>query len=304
MTGFIYDDIFLKHTPPEWHPERPERLKAILNAIEKRGLKERLVWLKPEKASIEDLKEVHTEEHIKRILQNNETYIDPDTYISKNSPETALYAGGAVIKGIDEIISGKLKYIFACVRPPGHHATRNRAMGFCLFNNIAAGARYALKKGIRKILIVDFDVHHGNGTQDIFYEDPQVFYFSTHEYPHYPGTGSTEETGSGKGKGFTRNIPMRSGAGDREYIDVYNSILPEIVDNFRPEIILVSAGYDIHMDDPLSSINVTDEGIRAIVKSILRNGIPAIFALEGGYDLDALGRGVAITLEEMLNAMG
>ncbi len=255
MIGFIYDDIFLRHTPPNWHPERPERLRAILNTIEKRGLKDKIVWLKPEKATIEDLKAVHTEEHINRILKNNKTYIDPDTYISKDSPEAALYASGAVIKGIDEVISQRVKYIFACVRPPGHHATEERAMGFCLFNNIAVGARYAIKKGIRKILIVDFDVHHGNGTQDIFYEDPDIFFFSTHEYPHYPGTGRSEEIGTGKGKGFTRNIPMRSGAGDAEYIHVYNSILPEIVNSFRPEIMLVSAGYDIHIDDPLSSIN-------------------------------------------------
>jgi len=186
-------------------------------------------------------------------------------------------------------------------------------MGFCIFNNIAVGARYAQKTGYKKIFIIDFDVHHGNGTQHMFGEDDTVFYFSTHQYPHYPGTGSETETGRGKGKGFTYNIPMRHGSGDKEYFSAYNDILPRLVKKFEPDMILVSAGYDIRAEDPLSGIRVSDEGIRNIVKGILSSAersassvqqsaknIPVIFSLEGGYDLEALGKSVLITIKEML----
>ncbi len=303
MTGFIYDDVFLKHRPYGWHPERPERLVAIMKALEARpDLKEKLVFLKPERASIEDLKLVHTDQHIQRILKNGEGYLDSDTYICNDSPEVALYAVGAVIKAIEEIFSKRLKNAFCAIRPPGHHATPERAMGFCLFNNVAIGARYAQKKGFKKVFIIDFDVHHGNGTQDAFYEDSTVFYFSTHQYPHYPGTGSERERGSGEGLGFTYNVPMRPGAGDREYMEVYGDILPGLIKDFSPGLILVSSGYDLMTEDPLSSIRISDEGIRFIIRSILAQGIPSIFCLEGGYDLTALSRAVVVTIEELIKA--
>ncbi|MCX7793996.1 MAG: histone deacetylase [Thermodesulfovibrionales bacterium] len=300
-TGFIYDDIFLKHRPPGWHPENPERLRAIMKAIDSRPeLKEKLLILKPEKADQGLLKLIHTDTHIRHILENGEGYLDPDTYMCKDSPEAALYAAGALKTAVDNVLKKNINHCFCAVRPPGHHATPQAAMGFCLFNNVAIGARYAQTKGFKKIFIIDFDVHHGNGTQDAFYEDDTVFFFSTHQYPHYPGTGSERERGSGRGEGFTYNVPMRPGSGDKEYMEVYGNILPELIRRFSPDMIFVSAGYDLLADDPLASIRVSNEGIRFIVRSILEQNLPAIFSLEGGYDLSALGEAVVITLEEMV----
>ncbi len=300
-TGFIYDDIFLRHRPDRWHPESPERLRAIMNGLDNRpDLKERLLFFKPERAEIELLKLIHTDDHIRRILEGSEGYLDPDTYMSRESPEVALYAVGAVKTAVDKIADGTIKNCFCAVRPPGHHATPYRAMGFCLFNNVAIGARYAQQKGFKKVFIIDFDVHHGNGTQDAFYDDDTVFYFSTHQYPHYPGTGGELERGSGRGEGFTYNVPMRAGSGDREYMDVYENLLPGLIRKFSPQMIFVSAGYDLLRDDPLASIRVSNEGIRAIARSILEHKLPSIFCLEGGYDLRGLQEAVVITLEEMI----
>lgn len=299
--GLIMDDIFLKHSTPPSHPESPKRLKAIRAAIEVRqDLKDKILLIQPEKATEEDLLLIHTEDHIGNILNHGEGYIDSDTYISKNSPEVALYAVGAVKIAIDKIVEGQINRAFCAVRPPGHHATPERAMGFCLFNNVAIGARLCQKKGLKKVFIIDFDVHHGNGTQDAFYDDNTVFYFSTHEYPNYPFTGAETERGSGKGIGFTYNVPMKQGSGDNEYKKIYATILPECIQQFSPDIILVSAGYDIHCNDPLSSLEVSYDGIRWMVRTILHQGFPVIFCLEGGYHLPALSESVVITLEEML----
>jgi acetoin utilization deacetylase AcuC-like enzyme len=207
-----------------------------------------------------------------------------------------------VIQAVEKCRKGEIQSAFCAVRPPGHHAESNRAMGFCIFNNIAAGARHAQKIGYKKVFIIDFDVHHGNGTQHIFEADDTVFYFSTHQYPHYPGTGRDSEKGIGKGEGYTYNVPMPGGSGNKEYLYVYQDILPDLVNRFKPDIILVSSGYDIHNNDPLSDIRISDEGIRGIVNSILScSSNPFVFALEGGYNLTALGESVRITVEEMLN---
>ncbi|HUO77041.1 MAG TPA: histone deacetylase, partial [Thermodesulfovibrionales bacterium] len=229
-----------------------------------------------------------------------EGYIDSDTYISGRSIDAALCAAGAVMEAAKQCREGKVSRAFCAVRPPGHHAEADRAMGFCIFNNVAVGTRFAQKIGFEKVFIIDFDVHHGNGTQHIFEEDESVYYFSTHQYPHYPGTGSDSEHGTGKGKGFTRNIPMMSGSGDREFFSAYHDLLPRMVKEFDPGILMVSAGYDIHRDDPLASIRVSDEGIRDMVKSILSLRLPTVFSLEGGYNLKALGGSVLITIEEMM----
>jgi acetoin utilization deacetylase AcuC-like enzyme len=299
--GFIYDEIFLKHETPDWHPERKERLIQIVSTLKKSGLWEKLIHIKPRRATYEDIALVHTPDYIKKIEHFGTGHLDPDTYMSEETLEASLYAAGAMIEAVDRCKKGDIERAFCAVRPPGHHAESDRAMGFCIFNNVAIGARYAQKIGHKKVFIIDFDVHHGNGTQHIFEEDDTVFYFSTHEYPHYPGTGNVLEKGMGKGKGYTFNVPMPSGSGDKEYLIAFEKTLPPLVKNFNPDIILVSAGYDLHRNDPLSGIRVSDEGIRIIVNSVLScSSNPVIFALEGGYNLPALGESVRITLEEML----
>ena len=306
--GFIYDDIFLEHETPEWHPESKERLVSIINILKNSAVWDKLIHIKPAKAEYKNIEAVHTHDYVEKIKKMKPGYADPDTYISEKSLEAALYAAGAVIEAVNKCKDGKIERAFCAVRPPGHHAEANRAMGFCVFNNIAVGARYAQKVGYRKIFIIDFDVHHGNGTQHTFEEDDSVFYFSTHQYPHYPGTGDESEKGKKKGDGFTYNIPMSSGSGDSQYSAAYNEMLPSLVKKFAPDMIMVSAGYDIHARDPLAGINVSDEGIKSIVKGIVscselripNSGPPLIFALEGGYNLAALGNSVLLTVIEML----
>lgn len=299
--GFLYDDIFLSHEMPAGHPESPQRLRAILSALERSTLLHDLIRIAPRKATRQDVTAVHSAAYFDR-MESFTGYADPDTFVSGRSFEAALFAAGAVIEAVDRVRSAEIARAFCAVRPPGHHAERDRAMGFCIFNNVAVGARHAQKRGYRKVFIVDFDVHHGNGTQHIFEKDETVFYFSTHQFPHYPGTGSDSERGTGPGAGFTYNVPMRHGSGNREYFEAYQDILPGLVARFDPDLILVSAGYDLHSRDPLSGIRVSDEGIRTIVRSIIgsKQGIPQIFCLEGGYDLDALAESVLITLGELL----
>lgn len=286
---------------PSGHPESKDRLIAIRKKLKQSDIWDKLIHTKPLKADAREILAVHTSSYIDKVMKFT-GYYDPDTYISENSVEAALYAAGAVIAAVDGCKSGSLDRAFCCVRPPGHHAEANRAMGFCIFNNIAVGARYAQRTGYHKVFIIDFDVHHGNGTQHIFEDDDSVFFFSTHQHPHYPGTGSGQERGKGKGEEFTYNIPMHHGAGDSDYFMAYQDILPGLVNKFNPDIILVSAGYDLHSSDPLSGIKVTDEGIRNIVRGILssKNNIPYVFSLEGGYNLSSMSESVLITLEELL----
>ncbi len=304
--GFLYDDIFLKHETPHGHPESPARLTGIIEALKTSHVWNQLIHIKPRRAADADILAVHTREYLENI-KTFTGYYDGDTYISPHSFEAAICASGAVIEAIDRCRQGEIQRAFCAVRPPGHHAEADRAMGFCIFNNIAVGARYAQKAGYKKVFIVDFDVHHGNGTQHIFEEDDSVFYFSTHQYPHYPGTGKDSDRGKGRGEGHTYNIAMPFGTGDKDFFIAYRDILPRLVKNFRPDIMLVSAGYDIHLRDPLSGFKVTNEGMRSIVRGILMRStttylpsLPHIFALEGGYDLKALGDSVLQTITELL----
>lgn len=299
--GFVYDDIFLRHEMPPGHPESKARLIAINSALAQSPHWKLLRHLRPRKALKEDILAVHTASYMAEIDAFT-GYFDPDTYISPHSVEAALFAAGAVITAVDECRAGSIDRAFCAVRPPGHHAEADRAMGFCIFNNVAVGARHAQKVGYGKVLIVDFDVHHGNGTQHIFEDDDSVFYFSTHQYPHYPGTGSDRDQGKGAGKGFTYNIPMGFGSGDKDYFHAYQDILPGLVTRFDPDLVLVSAGYDLHADDPLAGLRVTDEGIKTIVQAILtsKKSIPYIFCLEGGYNLSSLSDSVLITIDELL----
>jgi len=299
--GFIYDDIFLSHEMPSGHPESAERLLAIVKALKQSEIWDKLSHIRPRKADRKDILAVHSGSYFEKVMKFT-GYFDPDTFISIHSIEAALYASGAIIEAVEGCRTGKIERAFCAVRPPGHHAEANRAMGFCIFNNVAVGARYAQKSGFRRVFIIDFDVHHGNGTQHIFEEDDTVFYFSTHQYPHYPGTGHDTERGKGKGSGYTYNIPMHYGSGDKDYFHAYQDILPGLVENFGTDIVLVSAGYDLHAADPLAGLRVTNEGIKNIVRGILssKSNIPCIFCLEGGYNLTALSESVRITLKELL----
>jgi acetoin utilization deacetylase AcuC-like enzyme len=226
--------------------------------------------------------------------------------MSPDSYDAALYAAGGAIKAAEAVMKGEVNSAFALVRPPGHHATPKRAMGFCLFNNIAIAAKYALSKfGLERIVIIDFDVHHGNGTQEVFYDNPQVLYASTHQYPHYPGTGSIEEIGSGEAKGTVVNIPLPGGCGDAEYQQVFEQIIVPVAKRFKPQLILVSAGYDLHWADELALMQVSVTGFAQMVKIIkgLADelcGGRLVFSLEGGYNLAALAASVKATFEVLL----
>jgi len=299
--AYIYDEVFLEHDTGPHHPESPDRLRAIERAIA--PLKEHLMLRAPVTADEALLLPVHLCEQIEKVLYCSETLtpIDADTVCSEHSYEIAKTAAGAGIVAIDGIKNKEFDRAFCAVRPPGHHATSARSMGFCLFNNIAVAARYAQKQGFKRVFIVDFDVHHGNGTQEIFYDDDTVFYFSSHQALAYPGTGMEDETGMGPGKGYTRNVLLMPNSGDAEIEDIYRNDVPPLMKAFKPDIVLVSAGYDIHESDPLAQLDVTTEGIRRMVRLILQTAdVPFVFFLEGGYNVDALGENVKVTIEEML----
>ena len=299
--AYITDPIYLTHDTGLSHPESKFRLEAIERAVA--PLKNSLIEVSPIAVSRDILHFVHSEEHIDTVYEASAMHraIDSDTICSENSYAAAAMAVGAGIVAIDGIRSGEFERAFCAVRPPGHHARPEQAMGFCLFNNIAIAARYAQKQGYEKVMIVDFDVHHGNGTQEVFYGDDTIFYFSSHQAFAYPGTGMEKEKGAGKGEGYTANYLIMPDSGDNEVLDIYENDLPPFVERFKPDIILVSAGYDLHESDPLAQLNVTTEGIRRIVRYILHCAdVPSVFFLEGGYDVNALGRNVKVTLEEML----
>jgi len=299
--AYITDDIYLKHDTGAMHPESPQRLRSINNAIE--PLHASLVLKSPISVSDRILELVHPSEHIEKIKNASEygESIDSDTICSSDSYDAAIMAVGAGIVALDGIRSGEFERAFCAVRPPGHHATPTQAMGFCLFNNIAIAARYAQSIGYEKVMVIDFDVHHGNGTQDTFYTDDSVFYFSSHQAYTYPGTGAESDIGESKGEGYTANFLMMPESTDSELLDIYENDLPPCVDRFKPDIILVSAGYDLHESDPLAQLNMTTEGIRKMVRLILNCAdVPFVFFLEGGYNVNALGENVKVTLKEMI----
>lgn len=308
QTGIVYSDTYLEHDTGG-HPESSRRLTAIMDGLVDRGILEDLVRVDPVPAGTEEIGLVHSTSYIKwveEMVNRGETVLDAgDTVVSAGSYEAAILAAGGVIAAVAAVMEGKVRNCFCAVRPPGHHALYDRAMGFCLFNNVAIGARYVQKRyGIERVLIVDWDVHHGNGTQDTFYGDSSVFYFSTHQYPHYPGSGSTGETGEGAGEGFTLNAPLSSGAGDEEYLRVFNEKLVPAMDAFQPEFVFISAGFDGHRSDPLSSINLTGEGfarLTSVVKGIAKKYAAGhlVSVLEGGYNLDGLSDSVGEHILEL-----
>jgi len=301
-TAFVYDEIFTCHDTPAWHPESPIRVEYLVDFLKETPVWDKLIHLQPQRANLEDLARVHSIDYINSIRSIGSGSLDQETFISPHTFTACLYAIGAIKESVDRIMAGDIQRAFCPVRPPGHHAEADRGMGFCIFNNVAVGARYAQSKGLKKVMIVDFDAHHGNGTQHIFEEDDTVFYFSTHQFPYYPDTGKETERGRGKGEGFTYNVTIRVGSGDKDYLYVYQDIFPSIVSRFDPDIILVSAGYDIHYMDQHSDLRVTCEGVRGMVQGILGSAAkPFIFVLEGGYDYISLSKSVRNTLEEMLS---
>ena len=306
--GYVYNPVYLKHDTGQ-HVEIAGRLEAIIAHLEQTGLTDQLTLIKPRPATVEELARVHAQEYIKEIEEKAARgggWLDPDTVMSAGSNEAALYAAGGLIKAVEAVMGGEVNSAFALVRPPGHHATPQRAMGFCLFNNVAIAAHHALNKyKLERILIIDFDVHHGNGTQDAFYDNPQVMYISTHEYPFYPGTGDIKETGGGAAKGANINIPLPAGCGDAEYLKVFEQIIIPAARRFNPRLILVSAGYDPHRADPLAMMELSTGGfgqMAGIIKGLadeLCGGRLAI-TLEGGYNLEALAASVKATFDVLL----
>jgi acetoin utilization deacetylase AcuC-like enzyme len=306
--GFIYDPIYLNHDTGT-HVENAARLTATMDLLRSSSLLDKMVSIAPRRANFAELRLVHADRHVARVQRCSTMgggWLDGDTYASPDSYDVALFAVGGLLRGVDEIMAGNVESAYALVRPPGHHATALQAMGFCLFNNIAIAARYAMEyHHAKKVLIIDYDVHHGNGTEEIFYYEPRVLYFSTHQYPYYPGTGAHTDTGAGDAVGTTINVPLFSGAGDDTYRKVFETILVPAAQKFQPDLILVSAGYDGHWADPLAGMQLTVKGyarLATIIKELARelcNG-KVLFALEGGYDLRAVSYSVRATIEVLL----
>ena len=305
-TAFVYHPAYLKHDTGSTHPESPDRLLAIEARIKKSGLYDELTLLDLPDGPRQDLEhwieQVHHTSHLERIRQSGSgegTHsLDPDTPVSSDSFQASRYAVEGVLTAADRILSGQIDHAFCAIRPPGHHAESNRAMGFCLFNNIAVCARFLQRRhGLKRIAIVDWDVHHGNGTQQIFYEDPTVFYFSAHQSPLYPGTGGEHEVGMGAGEGATLNCPLPSGRGDDQYVAVFEKQLVPALKSFDPEFILISAGFDAHRNDPLAGMQVTEAGFGEMTRIMKRCADQwchgrLLSCLEGGYHLAGLARSV------------
>jgi acetoin utilization deacetylase AcuC-like enzyme len=307
--GYAYDPVYLKHDTGN-HVENASRLIAIMKCLEESRLKERLEYIRPRAATLDELTLVHSPTLVGLIqvtAKKGGGWLDPDTVMSSGSYEAALFAAGGMIETLNWVMDGGGS-AFALVRPPGHHATTDRAMGFCLFNSIAIATKYALMKyGLERIAIIDFDVHHGNGTQDVFYGDSEVLYVSVHESPLYPGSGSIEETGRGEGKGATINIPLPAGSGDTEYMEVFEQVIAPAVSRFKPQLIMVSAGYDPHWSESLAMMEVSVMGFARMVGVVKRlaeelSGGRMVFTLEGGYPLISLAASVKATFDVLLGS--
>ena len=307
-TGYASDPFYLRHET-EPHPENPGRLTAIQNRLESSEFYNNLIPIQPRKATAEEIGMVHDSGYVASVKQScadEVRNLDADTVISSNSYDAALLSAGAGMKAIDQLIDGNIHNAFCAVRPPGHHAEQDHAMGFCLFNNVGIAARYAQKtKGLNKIFIFDWDVHHGNGSQHSFYSDPSIYYSSMHQYPFYPGTGAGEETGTGDGLGTTLNLPMDAYSDDDDYLSaVEKKLIPEI-QHYKPDLIIISAGFDAHQNDPLAQIQLTTDcfgKMTELLMGIARDVCDGrlLSMLEGGYDYDALSGSVQLHMQTLL----
>ena len=304
-TGYVIDDRFQGHEGAEGHPERPERMATLIEWLAS-YTRDGLVRVDGRPATREELLSNHTSEHVAIIEASAGRHLqfDYDTHAGPQTYDIALLAAGGPLALIDHVMSGQVDNGFAVVRPPGHHAEADRAMGFCFFNNIAIAARYLVQRhGLERVLIVDWDVHHGNGTQNSFFADNQVLFVSLHQSPLYPGTGALDEVGDGDGAGFTVNVPMAAGQGDDEYAQIFSQVVTPVAEQFAPQFVLVSAGFDHHFKDPLGSMEVTKAGMGSMARSMLNIAAKScdgkcVALLEGGYDLTGLREGVEASFDE------
>ena len=309
-TAIVHHPIYQKHDTGPGHPETPMRYEAVMNAL--RGdqkLWNNLAEITPEKASKGLIQAAHTPQHFKRVegaIEHGVDRLDADTVISMHSFDASLFAAGGAIAGVDAVMQGKAKNAFVAVRPPGHHATAENAMGFCLFNNVAVAARHAQNQypEIDRVAIIDWDVHHGNGTQGIFYDDPSVYFFSMHQYPWYPGSGSRGETGHGRGLGTTMNIPVKANTLATEQKRMFEAALEELSKKFKPDLIMISAGFDAHLTDPLGQLRLDDDDFVSMTRTVMHwadevCGGRIVSCLEGGYNLETLGKTVKNHVAEL-----
>ena len=303
-TGLVYDDRFLLHRAPYDHPEHPGRLTAIRDHLVSEGLFARCQLVPAREATAGELRAIHTQGLIDAVLATSLrefTELDPDTYACRDSAEAAVLAAGGLAELATRLVHGELDNGLALLRPPGHHAEADLAMGFCLFNNVAVAARAAQAAGASRILIVDWDVHHGNGSQHSFWDDPSVLYFSTHQFPFYPGTGAADERGGPRARGGTVNVPWPRGRGDADYLAAFDRVLLPIAKSFRPELVLVSCGFDAARGDLLGEMRVTPDGYAAMTARIRSlAGGRSLLALEGGYNLEAISLSAAACLRVLL----
>ena len=306
--GYVLDEIFVQHRAPSGHPERPARAEAIRDALIAAGIKTRGTQVPARAATDDELVRVHAGAYLEDLakrIPGQTGWLDPDTYYSPDTWDAARFAAGSVCQLATSTLSGELATGIAVVRPPGHHATRDRAMGFCLFNNVAAAAAAARAAGAARVAIVDWDVHHGNGTQDIFWNDPDVLYLSVHQFPYYPGTGAPSEIGGAQAKGATVNVGLPGGAGDNDYFAVFDHVFAPALDRFRPDLLLISAGFDAFEHDPLAGMRVTHAGFAAMahrLRAIAERhaGGRVVAVLEGGYDLHGLAGGMTQVLQALV----
>jgi acetoin utilization deacetylase AcuC-like enzyme len=291
------------------HPENSERLRGTMELLEEQGLLARMTAVEATPVSMEQLQRVHAAryvESVRNMAERGGGHLDADTYVAPRSYEAALLSAGGMVNLVHAVLQGEVTCGFNLMRPPGHHAVSGRGMGFCIFNNVAIGALTAREEaGIERVLIVDFDVHHGNGTQDAFWRDPSVFFFSTHQYPYYPGSGDWREIGGGEGQGATCNVPLRAGVGDEGYERIFDELLWPLAERFAPELILVSAGFDAHWQDPLAGMRLSLGGYATLAQTLkaMADTLCAgrlVFTLEGGYHLQALAHAVCNTLSVLL----
>ena len=309
-TGLVFDAALVRHDPGPTHPESPDRYRALKKAFHRAGLFDKLAHIAARPATDDDLHLCHTHAYIagvrRDVARGSATLSTGDTAIGEHTLEAATLAAGAALAGVDSVMSGAVRNAFAAVRPPGHHATASRGMGFCVFNNAAIAARYARKVyGVQRVLIADWDVHHGNGTQDIFYEDRSVFYFSTHQSPWYPGTGAASETGAGGGKGATMNCPFPAGAGHAEIAGAFRKKLMPAMAAYRPEFVIVSAGFDSRRGDPLGRFVLRDADFRELTEIAMEIAAGSakgrlLSILEGGYSLTGLAAAATAHVEALL----